>query len=108
MGERPDVVPGDGCVGGHDQHRNPTHHPRWGLVPAKSSVVFGIILIAAVAGLLWWLAPWLLPFLAAALILALGISLGVQLWLGHRGRCLRIRTVRWWLGPIGSLIDPME
>lgn len=78
------------------------------MVPAMSSVIFGVVFVGLVAALLWWLLPWALSFLAAALVLGLGLSFGIQLWLGHRGACLRTRTLRWWLGPLGSIIDPLD
>lgn len=97
-----------GCVHGHDQPNNPTWHPKWGLVPAATSVVIGALIIAIVLALEIWLLPQFIPWTVALIALGLLVSFVVQLWAGHRGQCLRIRTLRWWLGPIGSLFDPIE
>ena len=96
------------CRGGHDQPRNPTWHPTLGLVPALSSVVVAVIVIVGVIALeasLWSQAiPWTIALLAVGLM----FSATTQLLLGHRGMCFVWRTLRWWLGPIGSLLDPIE
>lgn len=96
------------CRGGHDQPRNPTWHPTLGLVPALSSVVVGVVVMVGVFWLEAWLLPQALPWtvgLLAAGLLFSGVS---QLLLGHRGLCFVWRTLRWWIGPIGSLLDPIE
>ena len=100
--------PSLGCRGGHDQPRNPTHHPVWGLVPSRTSVVVGVIVILVVLLLENWLVDWLLLPTLLALGAALLVSLVIQYSRGHRGSCLAVRTVRWWLGPIGSLFDPID
>ncbi len=98
-----------GCVVDHAADRNPTHHPSWGLVPALTSTLLGgvIVLVLIIASVLW------LPVLATIVLLitvalALAVSGLAQCLLGHRGRCWMQRTVRWWLGPLGSLIDPFD
>lgn len=102
------IAPPRRCVAGHDQPRNPTWHPTLGLVPALTSVIFAILLIIVVMALEAWLLPALIPWTVALLILALATSGLVQALLGHRGKCWLWRTLRWWLGPIGALVDPVE
>lgn len=96
------------CRGGHDQPNNPTWHAALGLVPALTSVVFAVLLIAALLALEAWLWPALVWWTLGLLGLALVVSGIVQALLGHRGRCWLWRTLRWWLGPIGTLVDPIE
>jgi|GEM_PF-6589487 hypothetical protein len=64
----------------------------------------------AVAGVLLAVCGIWLPglFWAAVLLLVAGLlaSAAVQASLGHRGTCWAQRTIRWWLGPVGTLIDP--
>ena len=109
-----DASPGDkgplnaGCNHGHDQPRNPTIHPTLGMVPAVTSVVFGGLVVAAILLIELWLIPSLLVWTLAVLGLGLVFSAIVQLVLGHRGMCWFYRTLRWWLGPVGSFIDPFE
>lgn len=106
----PTEAPGErhDCPGDHGEARNPTLHPRLGMVPAMSSVIIGAVALGLVIGAssVWFSAA--LPYLFGLILLGLLASFAVQLALGHRGRCLVNRTLRWWLGPIGSLIDPIE
>lgn len=108
-GEPTTVLPaGKRCRGGHDQPRNPAFHATLGLVPALSSVILGIVVVIALLGLAAWLLPSAVGWLLALLGIGLLFSAATQFWLGHRGACLVWRTLRWWLGPIGSLVDPIE
>ena len=102
------LAPGRRCTAGHDQPHNPTWHPTLGLVPALTSVIFAIILVGIVVAVEAWLVPALIPWTLALLAIGLVVSGIVQFVLGHRGACWLWRTLRWWLGPIGSLIDPIE
>jgi len=96
------------CTAGHDQPRNPTHHPTLGLVPAASSVVFGGGLFVGLLLLEAWLLPGIIVWTLVVIVAALVVSTITQLMLGHRGWCWLWRSLRWWLGPVGSLIDPIE
>ncbi|MCH9815534.1 MAG: hypothetical protein K0U64_03635 [Actinomycetia bacterium] len=96
------------CKHGHDQPRNPTIHPTLGMVPAVTSVIFGGIVVVVILLIELWLIPALLVWTLAILGLGLAFSAIVQLVLGHRGKCWFYRTLRWWLGPVGSFIDPFE
>lgn len=96
------------CRAGHDQPNNPTWHETLGLVPALTSVIIGALLVAILYALEWWLLPALISWTTALLLAALVVSGIVQLLLGHRSWCLVWRTLRWWLGSIGTLIDPIE
>jgi hypothetical protein len=96
------------CKHGHDQPRNPTIHPTLGMVPAVTSVVFGGIVIVIILLIELWLLPSFLVWTLAILVLGLIFSALVQLVTGHRGKCWFYRTLRWWLGPVGSFIDPFE
>lgn len=96
------------CRAGHDQPDNPTWHPSLGLVPALTSVIFAVVLLLVVLGLEWWLLPALIGWTLGLLLLGLLVSAVIQLLLGHRGWCWMWRTLRWWLGPIGTLVDPLE
>lgn len=95
------------CTSGHDQPRNPTWHRTLGLVPAMSSVIFGGIVLLLLLALEIWLLPGLVPWTVAAIAAGLAFSATAQFALGHRGACWAQRTLRWWLGPIGSLLDPL-
>ncbi len=97
-----------GCTAGHDQPHNPTWHPRLGLVPSLTNVIFAVILIVVVIGLEAWLIPAAIPWTVGLLALALAVSALVQFLLGHRGTCWLWRTLRWWLGPVGAVIDPVD
>lgn len=96
------------CRSGHDQPHNPTWHPTLGLVPALTSVVFAVLLIAGLLLLEVWLLPALVPWTLGLVAAGLVVSGIVQALLGHRGRCWLYRTLRWWLGPVGTLVDPIE
>jgi hypothetical protein len=102
------ILPRRSCRGGHEQQRNPTFHPTLGLVPPLTSVVIGGLVAVALLLLERWLVPVLLPWTIAVLAVDLLVTAIVQLVLGHRGWCFLWRSLRWWLGPIGSLIDPIE
>lgn len=113
---RPDEEPtevirdprGHGCTAGHDQPHNPTWHPTLGLVPSLTNVIFAVVLIGIVLGLEAWLLPALIPWTLGLLVVALAVSALVQALLGHRGSCWLWRTLRWWLGPVGALVDPVD
>lgn len=96
------------CTAGHDQPHNPTWHPTLGLVPALTSVIFALVLVVVILALEAWIAPVLLSWTVGLLLIALVASALVQALLGHRGMCWLWRTLRWWLGPIGALVDPVE
>ena len=84
-------------------------HVELGLVPARSATVIGAVIWALVvtAVAAWAPTSWLVGLLV---MLALGVvgCLLVQLALGHRGRCLVRRTVRWSIGSVGALLDPFD
>lgn len=71
-----------------------------------SSVIFGGIVLVIILALEIWLIPSLVPWTIAAIFTGLAISALAQFALGHRGLCWLRRTLRWWLGPVGSLLDP--
>jgi hypothetical protein len=78
------------------------------MVPSRTSTWFGAVVLALLAGAVWWFAPGVRAWVVAVLgcwWLAVG---GVQLALGHRGRCLVRRTGRWFFGPVGALLDPFD
>lgn len=102
--------PGTGCrPGSHDTRPSPDVNPELGRVPAKSSCWFGAVVLVVLLALLDWLLPdTARPWIALVLVLWFLVVLVVQLGLGHRGRCLARRTVRWYLGPIGALADPLD
>lgn len=105
------VMPGSGtgCVRGHGPRPSPDVNPVLGMVPAKSSCWFGAVVLVLVVGLLVWLLPdAAVPWIAAALAAWFAVVVLVQLALGHRGSCLWRRSVRWFLGPIGALLDPFD
>lgn len=77
-------------------------------MPALTSVVVGVIVVLGVFWLEGWLLPQAVPWTIALLAVGLAFSATTQLLLGHRGMCFVWRTLRWWLGPIGSLLDPIE
>lgn len=70
--------------------------------------MIGALVVALGLGLEAWLWPAAVPWTVALLLAGLLLSALVQLLLGHRGACWLRRSVRWWLGPIGTLIDPIE
>jgi small-conductance mechanosensitive channel len=70
--------------------------------------IVGIILLIAIFALELWLLPGLVSWTIAVLLFALFLSAIVQLALGHRGKCWLWRTLRWWIGPVGTLVDPIE
>lgn len=73
-----------------------------------SAVVIGVLLAAAILTVCrLWLPGFFWP-LVALLIVGLVVSAGTQAFLGHRGACWAQRTVRWWLGPLGALLDPLD
>jgi hypothetical protein len=95
------------CRGGHVSG-HPAHHPRWGQVPSASSAVIGLIVAGAVLTVCWiWLPGLVLP-LVLLLVAGLAASAAAQAFLGHRGACWGQRTIRWWLGPVGTLLDPFD
>jgi hypothetical protein len=68
-------------------------------------VLGGLVIALVCAALAWWV-PASRPWIPLVLALWGALTLAVQAALGHRGRCLARRTVRWWLGPPGALLDP--
>ena len=104
-----DDAGGTGCRHGHAPSRNPTLHPRLGMVPSASNAVLGAVVVGVVLALAWWWFPggWALALTALA-ALGLAVSAVAQLAMGHRGRCWAERTVRWWLGPAGAMVDPFD
>lgn len=88
---------------------NPARHPRWGLVPSASSTVLGSLIVLAILGVWWWVWPGVYPAVATGVVLLGGLFSGViQFALGHRGVCWWQRTIRWWFGPVGTLLDPLD
>jgi hypothetical protein len=75
-------------------------------VPSRTATVLGGLVIALVGAALAWWVPASRPWIPLVLALWGALTLAVQAALGHRGRCLARRTVRWWLGPPGALLDP--
>jgi hypothetical protein len=70
--------------------------------------VLGAFVLALVCGLLWWFFPAVRGWLLAVVGVWWALTLAVQLALGHRGSCLVRRTLRWFFGPAGGLLDPFE
>lgn len=101
--------PYPGCRAGHDQPRSPASHPRWGQVPSASAAVIGglgvtaVIIVCAI-----FFPPAIAIVLVGLAVVGLLASALAQTLLGHRGACWAQRTVRWWLGPIGTLADPLD
>lgn len=96
------------CRGGHNPG-HPEQHPRWGQVPSASSVVIGGLGLAAVLVVIWiWFPHGLFWGLLALVGAGLVVSGAAQAFLGHRGPCWTQRTLRWWLGPVGTLVDPLD
>ena len=73
-----------------------------------SSVIFGGIALVIILALEAWLIPGLVPWTLLAISVGLALSALAQFALGHRGMCWLKRSLRWWLGPVGSLLDPIE
>jgi len=87
----------------------PDDHPRWGYVPSASAVVIGILGLAGVMAVIWiWFPRGLFWGLVALVIVGLCVSAVVQAALGHRGMCWLQRTIRWWMGPVGAMVDPFD
>jgi hypothetical protein len=97
---------GTGCRDGHRPRPSPVEDPELGLVPSRTATVLGGLVIALVCAALAWWVPAARPWIPLVLALWGALTLAVQAALGHRGRCLARRTVRWWLGPPGALLDP--
>lgn len=100
---------GTGCrPGSHRARPSPDAHPELGMVPARSSCwIGGLVLLVAVL-VLYWLVPSWLPWTALVLAGWIAVVAFIQFGLGHRGRCLARRSLRWFLGPIGALLDPFD
>ena len=81
---------------------------RWRTSSSTRLMIFAVVLMLVVLGLEWWLLPALIGWTLGLLLLGLLVSAVIQLLLGHRGWCWLWRTLRWWLGPIGTLVDPLE
>jgi hypothetical protein len=94
-----------GCRAGHPDVQIPGHDPELGMVPTRSSTVLGAVVLAAVSTAIWVWLPGVRGALVAILVVWLVVTALVQLALGHRGRCALRRTVRWWLGPAGAMLD---
>ena len=100
---------GTGCHRGHSPRPAPDVHPELGMVPARSACWLGaVVLVLAVLLLAWLLPDAALPWIAGVLLAWFLVVLLTQLALGHRRRCLLRRSVRWFLGPPGALIDPFD
>lgn len=96
------------CRGGHIPG-HPAQHPRWGQVSSASAVVIGALGLALVLIALWlWFPLGIFWGLLGLLALGLVASACAQAFLGHRGACWTQRTIRWWLGPVGALVDPLD
>ncbi|MFZ9988501.1 MAG: hypothetical protein ACO3ID_07660 [Candidatus Nanopelagicales bacterium] len=96
------------CRQGHHVG-HPTEHPRWGNVPSASATVIGALGSLAVLALAWlWLPRGFFWALVGLAIAGLAVSALAQVALGHRGMCWAQRTIRWWLGPLGTLVDPLD
>ena len=113
MSQDPDtlVLPsgGTGCRRGHAPRPAPDIHPELGMVPARSACWLGAAVLVLVVLLLNWLLPdEARPWIALVLVAWFLVVLLTQLALGHRRSCLLRRSVRWFLGPVGALIDPFD
>ncbi len=65
--------------------------------------------MAAILTVLWlWFPRGIFWGVLALVGLGLLASAAAQAFLGHRGACWGQRTVRWWLGPVGALADPLD
>jgi hypothetical protein len=105
------LIPGSGtgCTGGHPTRPAPDVNPVLGMVPARSSTWFGgIVLLLAVLLANWLLPDAALPWIALGLAAWFLAVVLIQLALGHRRSCLLRRSVRWFLGPVGALLDPFD
>jgi hypothetical protein len=96
------------CVAGHDAPPSPALHPELGMVPSRTSTWFGAVVLLVIAGAVAWFAPGLRTWELAVLGLWWLATLLVQLALGHRATCLVRRTGRWFFGPVGALLDPVD
>jgi hypothetical protein len=100
--------PSSGCRDGHPAILSPAHDRELGMVPSRTSTWFGaVILVAVSSAALWWL-PAARGYVLAALGCWWVVTGLVQLALGHRGRCALRRTLRWFFGPAGALVDPFD
>ncbi|MBI1377647.1 MAG: hypothetical protein GC157_09235 [Frankiales bacterium] len=95
-----------GCRDGHPERLTPGYDPQLGLVPSRTSMWFGAVVLALLCAAVWVWLPGLRGWLVVVLAAALGLTALVQLLLGHRGRCAARRTARWFLGAPGALLDP--
>jgi len=97
-----------GCRDGHPDRRIPGYDAELGMVPSRTSTWFGAVILVVVAGAIWiWLPgvrTWLLAILGSWWV----VTALVQLALGHRGVCAPRRTMRWFFGPAGALVDPFD
>ncbi len=97
-----------GCRDGHPDRLSPADHPELGLVPARSSAWLGAVVLGVLIAVAWWLLPSAHAVIVAVLGLWWVVVGVVQVALGHRGRCALRRTVRWYFGPVGALLDPFD
>ena len=96
------------CSAGHVAPSSPGRRPELGLVPSRTSTWFGAVALVVIVGAVAWFAPGLRPWAGAALGVWWLATFLVQLGLGHRGTCLIRRTGRWFFGPVGALVDPVD
>jgi hypothetical protein len=101
-------APASGCRAGHPDHRSPALDPELGMVPSRTSAWFGAAVLAVLCAAAWWWLPVVRPWLLAALGTWWVVTGLTQLALGHRGRCALRRTMRWFFGPVGALVDPFD
>ena len=78
-------------------------------MPSASATVIGALGIGAVLVIVWlWLPRGLFWGLVGLVVVGFAFSAVAAALLGHRGVCWAQRTVRWWLGPVGALMDPID
>jgi hypothetical protein len=79
------------------------------MVPSLSNAILGAAMMIAVLVVAWIFLPagWTAALGVLALA-GLAVSGAVQAALGHRRRCWVERTLRWWLGPLGAFLDPVD
>lgn len=99
---------GTGCRHGHAARPSPVENPELGLVPSRTSTWFGAVILVLLTALAWWLLPGLHAWILAVLGIWWLTTGLVQLGLGHRGVCALRRTMRWFFGPAGALLDPFD
>ena len=96
------------CHHGHAERPSPVEHPQLGMVPSRTSTWLGAAVLATVTGVAWWLLPPAHAWIVAVLGVWWVLTALTQLALGHRGGCWLRRTMRWYFGPAGALLDPFD